>query len=101
MEKWSKCALLYFEAVSSDLRIHFGGPGINAAAQAADVFQAVSLKVRRRIETLSALVIDDNQRTAVGAFADNFAHDILGQQHRSRNMDGLEFFARADIHQAN
>src|SRR5216117_1073310 len=101
MEKWSKCPLLYFEAVSSNLRIHVGGPGIDAAAQAADVFQTVSLEVSRGIETLSALMIDDNQRTAVGAFAHNFAHDILGKQHPSRNVDRLELFARADIHQAN
>src|SRR6266478_6273686 len=93
--------LLYLEAISSDFRVHFGGPGINAAAQAANVLQAVALEVRRRIETLSALVIDDNQRTAVGAVTHNFAHGILRQQHGSRNVDGLEFFARANIYQSN
>ena len=79
MEKWSKCPLLYFEAVSSNLRIHVGGPGIDAAAQAADVFQTVSLEVSRGIETLLAQPIGSGVKVAFEFRERKAWHELVGK----------------------
>jgi hypothetical protein len=59
----------------------------------------VTHEVRCGIQRLLTLVIDDDQGPGVSPFRQDFAHNRLGEEQRTFQVDGFEFFARAYIDQ--
>src|SRR5436309_10820691 len=82
-------------------RIDVRAPGIDAAPQAFDLFETVSMKEGGRIHAAIAFVIVNNKKICARPIPRNLLHQVLGKKMRAVYFHGLEFLARADVEQVN
>src|SRR4051812_1204646 len=75
-------------------------PGIDAAAQAAHLLEAVASKIGSSIETLLALVIVNDKRLVARPAREDFLHGLLRHEDRTGDGDGFVFLARANVEEA-
>src|SRR3954452_14154760 len=101
MDYWIICKYRLSNLVPAHFWFNFLGPGVDAAAEAADVLQAVAREVGGGVEGLFALMVDENNGTSIGAFGEDFLHGGLREQDGAFHVHSLEFFAGTDVHEAD
>src|SRR5207253_1957481 len=75
--------------VAGDGGVNFAGPGVDAAPEGADVFEAVAGEIGGGVHALFALVIVDDEGGLAGPAAKHFLHDFLGEKSRAFDAGGF------------
>ena len=93
-------AVLSLGREAGTIALLIAGPLLGAGlvvGVAVSVFQAVTHKVTGGIETLTALMIHNDERLLVRPVGHDFAHNVLRQQNGPRNVHCFKFFAGPHI----
>src|SRR6266581_4454268 len=87
--------------IAGQLRVDLRAPGVDAAAQTLDLFEAVALEISGRIHAARALMIVNHEQIGARPVGEDFLHEFLSEEMRARELYGVEFLARPDVEKMN
>ena len=74
----------FIQMIAGQLGIDLRAPGVDPAAQASDLLEAVTLKICGRVHAARALVIVNHEQIGARPIGEDFLHEFLSEEMRAR-----------------